>query len=81
MMGKKTRPLHYLDQQEYWEESGRLDETCWHSSSSEKQPANADVKNSQKSKVIIKLAQKCYKARHDWALKLVNWELCKRLKF
>ena len=28
-----------------------------------------------------KLAQKEYKARHDWVGKLVHWEVCKKFKF
>ena len=29
----------------------------------------------------IKLAQKEYKRKHDWAGKVTMWELCRRLKF
>ncbi len=32
--------------QEYWEKSWRLEEICCHSNSSERQSANADIKNS-----------------------------------
>ena len=28
-----------------------------------------------------KLAQKQYKARHDWVGKVINWEMCKKFKF
>ena len=28
-----------------------------------------------------KLAQKEYKSRHDWVVKVIHWELCKRLNF
>ena len=28
-----------------------------------------------------KIAQKKYRTRHDLAEKLINWELCKKLKF
>ena len=28
-----------------------------------------------------KLAQKEYNSRHDWEVKVINWELCKKLKF
>ena len=28
-----------------------------------------------------KLAQKEYKARHDWVGKVIHWEMCKKLKF
>ena len=28
-----------------------------------------------------KLAQKKYKARHDWVGKVIHWEMCKKLKF
>ena len=28
-----------------------------------------------------KLAQKEYKTRHDWVGKVINWQLCKKLKF
>ena len=28
-----------------------------------------------------KLAQTEYKARHDWMGKVINWEMCKKLKF
>ena len=28
-----------------------------------------------------KLAQKEYKARHDWVGKMIHWEMCKKLKF
>ena len=41
---------------EYWEESWRLEETCCHSNFNEKPSANAGVKNSQRSKVKVKLA-------------------------
>ena len=37
------------NQPEYWEESWRLKENCYHSNSHEKPLARADVKNSQKS--------------------------------
>ena len=36
----------FLDRPEYWEESWRVEENCCHSNSSEKQSADADVKNS-----------------------------------
>ena len=28
-----------------------------------------------------KLAQKEYKARHDWVGKVIHWEICKKFKF
>ena len=28
-----------------------------------------------------KLAPKEYKTRHDWARKVIHWELCKKMKF
>ena len=28
-----------------------------------------------------KLAQRAYKARHDWVGKVIHWEMCKKLKF
>ena len=28
-----------------------------------------------------KLAQKGYKARHDWVGKVIHWEICKKFKF
>ena len=28
-----------------------------------------------------KLAQKEYKIRHDWVVKVIHWKLCKKLKF
>ena len=28
-----------------------------------------------------KLAQKEYKARHDWVAKVIHWEMCKKFKF
>ena len=37
----------YWDRPEYWEDSLRLEETCYQSESSERPSANADVKNSQ----------------------------------
>ena len=39
---------HYWKRLEYWEESWRLKETCYHSNSSEKPSANTDVKNSKR---------------------------------
>ena len=36
---------------EYWEESWRLEVTCYHSKSSDKSSTNAGVKNSQKGKI------------------------------
>ena len=64
--------------QEYWEESWRLEATC--SNSSERPLANTDVKNSQGSE-CSKLAQKEYKASHDWVGKVIHWEMCKKFKF
>ena len=29
----------------------------------------------------IKLAQREYKARHDWVGKVIHWEMCKKSKF
>ena len=59
-----------------------------------KPSANAAVKkNSQRSKIILiiivinhisecsKLAQKEYKARHDWVGKGIHREMCKKFKF
>ena len=37
----------YWERSEYWEESWRLEETCYHSNSSERPSDNADAKNSQ----------------------------------
>ena len=45
------------DRPEYWEESCRLEETCCHSSSSERPSANADLKNSY-GLIIINLKNK-----------------------
>ena len=42
-----TTRQHYWERAEYWEESWRLEETCCHSNSSERQSADADVKNSK----------------------------------
>ena len=42
-----SKLLQYQDRPEYWEESCRLEEACCHAHSSEKPPANADVKYSQ----------------------------------
>ena len=28
-----------------------------------------------------KLAQRVYKARHDWVGKVIHWEMCKKFKF
>ncbi len=44
---------HYWKRPEYWEESWRLEETCSHSDSSEKPSANADVKKTLMSKIIM----------------------------
>ena len=44
---RPSKLLHYRERPEYWEESWRLEETCCHSSSSERPSANADMKNSQ----------------------------------
>ena len=41
-----SKLLHYWERPECWEESWRLERTCYHSDSSEKPSANADVKNS-----------------------------------
>ena len=41
------------DQLEYWEKTWWLKQTCCLSDSSEKPSDKADVKNSQKSKIII----------------------------
>ena len=74
---------------EYWKESRRLEEICCDSNSGGKLSANAGVKNSQMSIIIIiiiiirldKLAQKAFKTRYDWVGKLIHWEVCKKLKF
>ena len=39
--------LQHWEQPEYWEESWRLEETCFHSNSNERPSANAVVKNSE----------------------------------
>ena len=52
----KWRPSklqHYWELPEYWEESGRLEETCCHSNSNEKPSAKNDVKNSLRVNIII----------------------------
>ena len=53
-LGDEWRPSklqQYWERPEYWEESWRLEETCCHSNSSERQlTANTDVKNSKRSK-------------------------------
>ena len=58
----KWRPSklqHYWDRLEFWEESWRLEETCYHSKSREKPSANADMKISQsvlsKKKIIASI--------------------------
>ena len=38
---------HFWEQPEYWEESWKLEEACYHSNSSEKPSAKTDVKNSK----------------------------------
>ena len=43
----------FWDRLEYWEESWRPKAACSHSDSNEKASANAGVKNSQKSIIII----------------------------
>ena len=48
----------YWDRQQYWEESWRLEETCGYLNSSENLSADASEKNSQKSKIIIKVKVK-----------------------
>ena len=45
---RQSKLLHYWDQPQYWEESRRLEETCYHSNAMRKLSANAGVKNSQK---------------------------------
>ena len=86
MSGDHPNYYIFLDRSEYWEESWRFDETCYHSNFSERPSANADVKISQGVIIIIinecsKLAQKEYKTRHDWVDKVILWELCKKFKF
>ena len=44
---RPSKLQHYWEQPEYWEESWGLEETCCHSNSSERPPANAVVKNSK----------------------------------
>ena len=51
--GDHPQRLHYWDQPEYRVESWRLEETCFHSNSSERPPALADVKNSQRVIIVI----------------------------
>ena len=43
---KTIQLQYYWDRPEYWEESWRLEETCYHSNSRERLSANTDVKNS-----------------------------------
>ena len=43
-----VKAIHYWNRPEYWEESWRPEETCWHSNASEKPSANAGVKISHK---------------------------------
>ena len=53
MLAAEWRPSKwqdYWERPEYWEESGRLEETCCHSNSSERPSANVDAKNSRKKK-------------------------------
>ena len=50
---RPSKLQHYKDRPEYWEKSRKLEETWCHSNSSEKPSANAGVKNSQKSKIIM----------------------------
>ena len=45
-VGWRVETIHYLERQEYREESERLEETCCHSNSCERPSAKADVKNS-----------------------------------
>ena len=41
-----SKPQHYWEGPDYWEESWRLKETCCHSNSSERPSAKTNVKNS-----------------------------------
>ena len=50
---RPSKLQHYQDRSEYWEEPWRLKEICCHSNPCEKSSANAGVKNSQKSKIIM----------------------------
>ena len=43
--GRPSKIQHCWEWAEYWEESWRLEETCWHSNASEKPLVNVDVKN------------------------------------
>ena len=45
---RPSKLQHYWERPEYWEESWRLEETCWHSNSSEIPSPNADMKNSKR---------------------------------
>ena len=45
-MWRLSKLQHCWDRPEYWEEPWKLEETCYHSNSSEKLSANAGVKNS-----------------------------------
>ena len=40
-----------------------------------------DVTNNHIISKYSKLAQKEYNSRHDWVVKVIHWELCKKLKF
>ena len=42
---RPSRPQHFKDLLEYWEESWRPEKMCWHLDSSERLPAKAGVKN------------------------------------
>ena len=42
-----------------------LEETCYHSNSSEKPSANAAVKNSQKNEMIITITRPCQRTKKN----------------
>ena len=43
--------------------------------------ARIDKLQQNSNHIISKLAQKEYKTRHDWVGKVIDWKLCKKLKF
>ena len=74
---RPSKRQHYWERPEYWEESGRLEDTCCHSDSSEKPSANADGKSSNEWIKLIIILENFTRQELEMATKWkpleINW--------
>ena len=71
--------LHYWERPEYWEESGRLEDTYSHSNSRERPSANIDVKNPNNNKYdYAELCKKVKLLNKRYIIKLLSKRYMKK---